>query len=591
MPRLRKSRTRTNNSVRAAVAGVAALSFSWLTLGQTTGSGATVLQNGATLSPQNLSGVVYADQFSGADLGAQINAAATSLGSTGGIVRIRAAAAVYVWKTAVTIDPRLISIQGDGSSLVKISCQAATVCLLLNEPAYSISQGGSISGFSMAGSIVGVPGQSGVSVPGQCGTSVSGQYGVEAGGVIGEMFEDLALSCFSGSGSVALLFNNSDSVSGWMERTITRKLRFDNNSAGLEFEYYTQNSEAQSFGYSDLEVQCDTVTSGESCIQMNSGQVYHSRVAVFGNVATGGTLISVAGTTYAQMWSNDYQIFAEGSGTGLNVANGGTFSGYGSVDFGGMAVVNGNGPSYSARVRVIQGPTEVVNGDAGSLTNFLGTGNAATIYPVLVRDIGTPVAGFGFLEGSNISSAYAAVYNGWPNAFVVLGCPYQPASMASCVSEARIDTSGNVHAAGAFYANGADYAESVRVTGSATQYGPGDVMVIDTNSQSRFSLSSSAYSTVVAGVYSTKPGVLGSSHAMDQPVAEEVPLAIHGMVPCRVSAENGPINPGDLLVSASTPGYAMKGTDRSKMLGAVIGKSLGSLDQGKGVVQVLLTPQ
>jgi hypothetical protein len=35
--------------------------------------------------------------------------------------------------------------------------------------------------------------------------------------------------------------------------------------------------------------------------------------------------------------------------------------------------------------------------------------------------------------------------------------------------------------------------------------------------------------------------------------ADEVPLAAGGIVPCKVSAENGPIQPGDLLVTSSTP--------------------------------------
>jgi hypothetical protein len=35
----------------------------------------------------------------------------------------------------------------------------------------------------------------------------------------------------------------------------------------------------------------------------------------------------------------------------------------------------------------------------------------------------------------------------------------------------------------------------------------------------------------------------------------------------------------------------MKGTDRSKMLGAVVGKALGSLDSGMGVIEVLVTLQ
>jgi hypothetical protein len=71
----------------------------------------------------------------------------------------------------------------------------------------------------------------------------------------------------------------------------------------------------------------------------------------------------------------------------------------------------------------------------------------------------------------------------------------------------------------------------------------------------------------------------------------EVPMAMVGRVPTKVSAENGPIHAGDLLVASSRMGYAMKGTDRDKMLGAVVGKALGSLDSGTGVIEVLVTLQ
>jgi hypothetical protein len=45
------------------------------------------------------------------------------------------------------------------------------------------------------------------------------------------------------------------------------------------------------------------------------------------------------------------------------------------------------------------------------------------------------------------------------------------------------------------------------------------------------------------------------------------------------------------LVTASKPGFAMKGTDLSRMLGAVIGKALGKLDSGTGVIEVVVTLQ
>lgn len=139
---------------------------------------------------------------------------------------------------------------------------------------------------------------------------------------------------------------------------------------------------------------------------------------------------------------------------------------------------------------------------------------------------------------------------------------------------------------------GADYAESVGVSGDRTNYEPGDLLVIDPDNPGKFLKSNQAYSTMVAGVYSTKPGFVGRKQPASDPASkDEIPMAMVGRVPTKVSAENGPIKVGDLLVTSSTMGYAMKGTDRSQMLGAVIGKALGSLDSGTGVIEVLVTLQ
>ena len=45
-------------------------------------------------------------------------------------------------------------------------------------------------------------------------------------------------------------------------------------------------------------------------------------------------------------------------------------------------------------------------------------------------------------------------------------------------------------------------------------------------------------------------------------------FAVVGIVPCKVTAENGSIKRGDLLVTSTVPGHAMKGTDPSRMLGS-----------------------
>jgi hypothetical protein len=138
---------------------------------------------------------------------------------------------------------------------------------------------------------------------------------------------------------------------------------------------------------------------------------------------------------------------------------------------------------------------------------------------------------------------------------------------------------------------GGDYAESVNVTGARAQYEPGDVIVIDADNPGKFLKSSGQYSTLVTGVYSTKPGVVGRRQGVGADAANELPMAMIGIVPTKVSAENGPVKPGDLLVTSSTAGYAMKGTDRSQMLGAVIGKALGRLDSGSGVIEAAIALQ
>jgi hypothetical protein len=157
-------------------------------------------------------------------------------------------------------------------------------------------------------------------------------------------------------------------------------------------------------------------------------------------------------------------------------------------------------------------------------------------------------------------------------------------------TRARIDSTGKGFFDGGTQTGGADFAESVSTAARKTHYEPGDVLVIDTRADRRFALSSSPYSTLVAGVYSTKPGVTGTEHTSESPkLAAEIPMAVVGIVPCNVSAENGAIARGDLLVTSSTRGYAMRGSDASRLTGTVIGKALQPLASGKGKIEVLVT--
>ncbi|WP_213803754.1 hypothetical protein [Granulicella sp. dw_53] len=139
---------------------------------------------------------------------------------------------------------------------------------------------------------------------------------------------------------------------------------------------------------------------------------------------------------------------------------------------------------------------------------------------------------------------------------------------------------------------GGDYAESVDVSGSRTNYEPGDVLVIDPAHPGSFLKSNARYSRLVAGIYSMKPGVVGRRQTTDPKLStNEVPMAMVGIVPTKVTAENGPVEVGDLLVSSSLPAHAMKAGDGVIPTGTVIGKALGELTSGTGVIEVLVSLQ
>jgi hypothetical protein len=68
-------------------------------------------------------------------------------------------------------------------------------------------------------------------------------------------------------------------------------------------------------------------------------------------------------------------------------------------------------------------------------------------------------------------------------------------------------------------------------------------------------------------------------------------VALSGRVYALADASGSPIKPGDLLTSSGTPGHVMKVTEHSKAQGAVVGKAMSSLKQGRGLVLVLVSLQ
>jgi hypothetical protein len=155
------------------------------------------------------------------------------------------------------------------------------------------------------------------------------------------------------------------------------------------------------------------------------------------------------------------------------------------------------------------------------------------------------------------------------------------------VNVARINSAGRGFFNGGTQASGADLAELVPHAGGPEPQ-PGDVVEIDPGQPNHFRLAASANSTLVAGVISTAPGMLLNAPGADESVVPEgMELALAGRVPVKVSAENGAVHPGDLLVSASIPGHAMR-APANPALGTIVGKALETLEQGTGTIEMLV---
>ncbi len=144
---------------------------------------------------------------------------------------------------------------------------------------------------------------------------------------------------------------------------------------------------------------------------------------------------------------------------------------------------------------------------------------------------------------------------------------------------------------------GADFAENFDVTPAieteAAKIEPGMVVSIDPANPGKLMLATQAYDPQVAGIISGAGGVKpGMTMSQEGTIANgQYPVALTGRVFCRVDASAGPIKPGDLLTTSNTPGLAMKVADREKAHGAIIGKAMTGLKEGKGLVLVLVTLQ
>jgi hypothetical protein len=316
------------------------------------------------------------------------------------------------------------------------------------------------------------------------------------------------------------------------------------------------------------------------------------------NVSTNGTGAAIQGTT-STGWTAVYgrregatnghagkfeitdagntspALFAYTVGTGTsatfevnNVASGAPGL-YSTTNGTGTAILGQTSTGFTAVYGRREGAT---NGNAGKF-EITSSGNT---FPALdAVTIGTE--GVAFVANHNGSSGQIAFFQ------------------SGGTNVARIDKAGKGFFNGGTQNSGADVAEMFDVEGSKSQYEPGDVLVISEANDRTVEKSSAPASTKVVGVYATKPGVVLTEKSIEESLDQLVPMGVIGVIPTKVCLENGPIKRGDLLVTSSKQGHAMKaipvnvGGVLIYPTGAILGKALENFEgQEAGLIKVLV---
>ena len=142
---------------------------------------------------------------------------------------------------------------------------------------------------------------------------------------------------------------------------------------------------------------------------------------------------------------------------------------------------------------------------------------------------------------------------------------------------------------------GSDLSEHFDITGN---FGiaaplPGMVVSIDPSNPGQLTVSGRSYDRMVAGVISGAGGIeTGLLMGQKGSIADGAfPVALTGRVYVYVDAAYGAIEPGDLLTSSATAGHAMRVSDYARSQGAILGKAMTGLSEGRGLVLMLISLQ
>jgi hypothetical protein len=258
------------------------------------------------------------------------------------------------------------------------------------------------------------------------------------------------------------------------------------------------------------------------------------------------------------------------------------------------ATIAGGGYSYSILINKYSHPN-TVTGDHGTVGG--GHDNTAGFEGTVPGGAGNTASGKGsFAAGRQAQAIHDGVF--------VWNDGIKPASStASNRFEVYANGGANFYTGSqALYTSGLLSCSALKIRGGADLAEPfalsdfsipvGAIVVIDPDNPGHLKESDQEYDRKVAGIISGAGGVQAGISMNQNSVFESGQnVALTGRVYALADATFGEITPGDLLTTSDTPGHARKVTDFEKAHGAVLGKAMTGLRQGKGLILVLVSLQ
>jgi len=154
-----------------------------------------------------------------------------------------------------------------------------------------------------------------------------------------------------------------------------------------------------------------------------------------------------------------------------------------------------------------------------------------------------------------------------------------------------VETDGDLSVFGKVTVLGSDFAEKFDIKDN--EFDKGMIVSIDPLAPGKLEISTKAYDRNVAGVISGAGDIqTGMLMGQEGTLADgDTPVALSGRVYAYVDASYGEIEIGDLITTSNTYGHGMKAKKMKKSFGAVVGKALEPLQEGKGLILLLVNPQ